>query len=466
MKKVIAFLLTAAIALGFLGYAHASVTASQDDLLVYPAYETGDSAPLQDLTADMTFLCGQYLRWDTSHTFGGETVSEFAFNPDGWYSESPYRAGLEVYLSRGFGASTAGGGFSISNSEYGALLRAASAGVGDNEHKTTNLRMSDYVNYYMPDYDLTYDDGALRCNEQMSLSGLLSGDNWYETPEEYEAFFARFRFPVQPEHIVAITVGKDDLRRIVEIQMEPLNGPELYFVSDVNAHGVWFVPIFQDENGNPLPYDSPAGHGVYHAPWKVTGSSGYEDARIDLVTPDMDALELLIPLDESLRILDMEIDSDSGTVWMLTNEEGSCILSRISLATGETRKTKTLTLDPNAESIYASFVRDDGYLLVTGQEQIALVSEADVGLLLTAADLVGEGNRAAYYTPHEGSIRFDGENLYLMANCGHWDGAFWTAIWRQGETVYYGEYDCTLLRGNDDYYYSSIIGNAYPITLR
>ena len=54
MKKVIVFLLTVALALGGLGFAHAAVTASQDDLLVYPTVQVGDPAALEGLTASFT----------------------------------------------------------------------------------------------------------------------------------------------------------------------------------------------------------------------------------------------------------------------------------------------------------------------------------------------------------------------------------------------------------------------------
>ena len=80
MKKVIVFLLTLAIALGGLGFAHAAVSASQDDLVIYPTLELGDPTILDGLTANLTFTCGNHLRWHTTHTFGGETATEFVYD--------------------------------------------------------------------------------------------------------------------------------------------------------------------------------------------------------------------------------------------------------------------------------------------------------------------------------------------------------------------------------------------------
>ena len=62
MKKVIVFLLITAIALGGIGFAHALVTDSQDDLILYPTAQVGDPSVLEGLTASMTFACGDHLR--------------------------------------------------------------------------------------------------------------------------------------------------------------------------------------------------------------------------------------------------------------------------------------------------------------------------------------------------------------------------------------------------------------------
>ena len=53
MKKVIVFLLTVALALGGIGFAHAAVTASQDDLIFYPTLELGDMTALDNVKVGM-----------------------------------------------------------------------------------------------------------------------------------------------------------------------------------------------------------------------------------------------------------------------------------------------------------------------------------------------------------------------------------------------------------------------------
>ena len=58
------------------------------------------------------------------------------------------------------------------------------------------------------------------------------------------------------------------------------------------------------------------------------------------------------------------------------------------------------------------------------------------------------------------------ETLILTDSAWYREGTFWAAAWRQGELRFYGEYDCSLMRGNDDWYYSYIGVERDPITLK
>ena len=58
MRKVLIFVLTIVLALGGIGFAHAAVTDSQDELLIYPTFESGDPAVLAGRTVSLTFACG------------------------------------------------------------------------------------------------------------------------------------------------------------------------------------------------------------------------------------------------------------------------------------------------------------------------------------------------------------------------------------------------------------------------
>lgn len=455
MKKVIVFLLTAAIALGGLGFAHATVTDAQDDLVIYPVAEIGDAGALEGMTASMTFACGDYLRWYTDYPFGGEAVTEFEYIAKGSTEAVESSDGhLEVYFTGGIGSSTSGT-FSLTNNGYGALLRAVAAVTPNGGSKTMNLKMADYVDYYMPDYELYYTGEEGYCSQSASLHGLMTGDSWYEERGAYTHLMQKFRFPVQPDHIMSVTVDKNDAGGINGINLSPENGPSLHFISDVNDEGVWFVPIFLDENGAPLPYESPEGHGIYHIPWKFDSSVTYGSGKQGL-TLDMNKVTRLAALDENVPIQRMVIDAEKGEAWMLTLEDGSYILTALDLTSGEaTVRTEVLPDAPESGYSDAWFVEDSGYLLVTARGSVALVEKATGALLLTAPAITGQTYSAANYD-EMGDLRFDGETLVLLDTGSYRHGAFWTMALRQDEVVYYGLYDCSIMRGNDDWYYSYI----------
>lgn len=468
MRKVILFALTAAIALGCLVFAHAAVSESQDDLLVYPTLEIGDPSILEGMTASMTFACGDHLRWYTDYTFGGGTETEFAYSGEGFAEPAKYtRSRLEVCFTSGMSASISGGSFSLGSSDYGALFRAVAVTTPVGESRTMNLKMADYVDYYRPDYELFYEDRSRICQQSYSHHSQITGDDWFEGPGNYEEFLTLFRFPVQEDHIMSVTVEKDDAGRICAFELYPENGPELHFVSDVNGDGIWFVIVFRDEDGAPLSYESPQGHGIYYVPWKSVDTVHYGDREQESLLPDLEKAERLVPLADSLAIRHMKINAEQGVAWMLTLEEEGYVLTFYDLTTGTTAaRLPVLPHDPEETTSDGWFTENNGHILVTAQGNIALVDAASRELVLTAPDAAGQTYSAPRYSAANGDLRFDGEHLILIDTTLYREGTFWTAIYRQGEQVYYGEYDCSLMRGNDDWAYGYITVDQDPIGLK
>ena len=73
MKKVIAFTLVILLALGGIVFAHAAVTAEQEQLTFYPTLEIGDPSVLNGVTVSTPMKCGSHLSWTPQHTFGGDS---------------------------------------------------------------------------------------------------------------------------------------------------------------------------------------------------------------------------------------------------------------------------------------------------------------------------------------------------------------------------------------------------------
>ena len=469
MKKVILFLLVLALALGGIGFAHAAVTDSQDELTVYPTLQSGDPAALTGLTASLTFTCGEHLRWHTDHTFGGGTVTAFVYDQAGTQPPAATSSGtLDVWFSGGLSSSVTGGEFSPNTSEYGVLLQTVADETPAGGSKTMALPLSDYVNYYLPDYQLRYRDERRQCSESASLHAFVAGEQWYENRGCYVPLMQLFRFPVQSGHILSVTVDKDDAGRVVGIELYPeTNGPELYFLSDVTAEGIWFVPVFRDENGTPLSYESPQGHGIYFIPWKHNDLYLMTEGQPEEVTPDVKKAELRFPLDEHVRIEHMVIDAENGTAWMLTQEDSSYILTACDLNTGTAlTRLEVLPCDTGLADRTGTFVMDEGYLLVTAQEKLALVDAASRKQVFSAPDVTDQTFSARQYDPDTGDLYFDHGLLVLCDSTWYQDGTFWAAAWRQGWLSYYGEYDCSIMRGNDNWYYSYVTAEEYPIILK
>lgn len=467
MRKVLIFALTLILALGGLVFAHAAVTDSQDNLHIYPALEIGDHSVLEGLTAEMTFTCGDHLRWHTAHTFGGEMVTEFAYSP----TPTPVptydtRNGLTMGLSGGMSASTSGD-FPVMNTDYGAMLREVAMDAPTGGSATKKLRLADYVDYYRPDYVLLYEDAERLCSERFEMTSWIIGDTNHIDAGAYNALVSAFRFPVQEGHILSITAEKDDTGNLNGIELYPENGPDLRLISDVNAGGIWFVPVFQDAEGTPLPYESPAGHGIYFIPWRHADTVRYTSGVMEVLTPDVAQARLLFPLDETRTIIHMEIDADAGEAWMLTCEGEHYVLTAFDLAEGQISASLEVLPRFSDTDSNGYFFTDEGYLLVVIGDQIALVDTASHTLLLTAPDAADQTYGAHSYNRDIGDVRFDGETLILTDTTWPREPAtFWAAAYRQGELVYYGEYNCSLMRGNDDWYYSSVRAEEYPIELK
>lgn len=461
MRKVLIFALTVAIALGGIVFSHAAVTEGQDDLLIYPTLETGNAAVLDGLSAEMTFTCGDHLIWNSTYAFGGGTRTEFVYDREG-IPEIPLRSRntLEFWLTAGTSSSTTGS-FFVNNHGYGPALQAVADETPTSGSRTMTLKLADYADYYVPDFELYYRENNQQCIYNMNFMDYLGPRDWYfDDSGIYDAFLDLFRFPVQEDHLVDITINKDDAGRISSFDFYSDNSLELDFVSDLDSEGIWFVPIFRDPAGNPLPYESPEGHGIYFIPWKVLYTYG---TQVD-VAPDFSKLRRVIGLEEDLLIDHIEIDGKNNECRMLSREGGSYVLTRWDLTAGtQTSRLEVLPYDPSQGS-YGKFVEDEGYLLITAQKQLALVDPGRNEILLTAPDTEDQRYRAAFYNAATGALRFDGTRLYLLNTVySHTDGAFWTAVWQEGECLYYGEYDCSLMRGNDNWYYNSISVDSYPL---
>ena len=465
MKKVIVFILVVALALGGIGFSHAAVTAAQDDLVLYPTLEIGDMTALDGRTARITFACGDHLIWKTDYPFGGEAVTEFIYDRTG-IPEIPLwsQSELSAYLTTSTYASTTGS-FAIRSGGYGDMFREAASKADTNGEFTMEVALSDYLSYYLPEFQMVYEGETGQCYCAVDLMGLLGSREWYEDLTIYDSFNAAFRFPVQETDRAEIYVHKAG-SSVDGFSFNSVSTPELTIHSDVSAVGIWMIASFVDENGTPLPYESPAGHGIYFIPWKVVGQYQYTTTTKDNLAPDFAHAELIFPLADDLIIHQLSIDSGAGLARILSAEGDWFVLTVFDLnARAVTARLEVLPRDAENPGI-VQFAEKNGYLLVTGQGNLALVDGGNHTLLLTAPDVRDLGFCAGQFSSATGDLWFDGQTLILMDTGYYREDTLWAAAWNQGENICYGEYDCSLMRCNDHWYYDYVTADRFGLELK
>lgn len=465
MRRLIPFLIALCLGVGLLGYGSAAMMASGDDVIITPIWEVGDGNSIAGNTLSLEYVCGNHLRWDLDYTFGapGETDAQFRFvqSPeaivDGMYDR------FEVWGSGGFGGGVSSGNLDMAANGWGNLLKTVAAATPNGGERSMNLKLADFVDSYALGIDLRYETDEITARLDMDLYNMATGSyEWSSELWEYNAFFEGFRFPVQEDTIVSVTIHKDEMGGVVGIDFYPENPPELYYITAMNAQGLYFVPIFRDNAGNPLPGDYPDGYGLYHIPWKDTGDT--ERTQYDSLTiverrvlrPDAKNAVNLYPLDETLDIRLMEISDDISTAWMVTREADGYWLSKLDIP--NQRVVSRIRILDYVEGMDCNWVIDGGKMLVYTGQALALVDiTGDGELLMTApVERTNDFYPPYYLTAGEDILHWDGEQLVMLGSLFEGDGSFFVLVCRQGEQVFCGQYDCSLLRGNDSWYYRQI----------
>ena len=430
MKKVLAFSLVILLALGGMVFAHAAVTAEQEQLTFYPTLEIGDPSVLNGLTVSTPMKCGSHLRWTPHHTFGGDTVTEFAYSRKPLPTALEYRGSMDVDLS----ASTDG--------SYHKIFYPITAPTPPGTSTTQTMELSEQLSQYEIDCFIDYRDGTSKCdsyNAGFTLSLLLE---------------STFRFPVREGDTVTIEASRDPDGQLSEY-FNLKNGLSLFSVCDVNAEGIWFLLDFYDKDGV-RPYESPEGHGIYHIPWKPDDLQPEQSDLIEII-PNVDELELSVPLEAGPRNEALLADPERNLIHLLTLEDGMYVLSTYDMDSGtQSARLELLPQDPD-RGTYCTIYRHLGdQLLLYIQGHLILTDAAGETLLLTAPNPKNQNFNVANFNPETYDLYFDGETLFIAGFYSSRPYSFAITAWSEGAQTYYGEYSCTLTEGNEDWYYSPV----------
>ena len=440
MKKVLAFVLILAIALGGMVFAHIAVSDSQDELIFYPTLEEGDPAVLQGLTASMTIHCGEHLFWNTEYAFGREAVTDFVYSRKavGIHNHSFNYTYMDLSL---YGSDFEG---------YRRLVQSVAAQTPPRSTITQTLLLSEHLSCYLPSCSIQYRDKTMESKS-------------FFTEDPLSALFQNeFRFPVREGNTMTIKVTRDSEGQITK-SITTAGDPKLYLHDYVSDEGIWFLMEFRDENGI-LPYESPQGHGIYYLPWKTLDEQF--DYGLLQISPDVEGLRQCVPLEEGPVVEDLSIDTERGLAHVLTQEDGAFILSTYDLRSGAaTARLELIQAAEERTHSYISRYRGD-YLLLRVRDQIVLTDAAGENILLTAPDPWGHNLSINNFDPELGDVYFDGKTLFLAVP-GPYDPAYFTiAAFQQDAMVFYCEYDCSIMQGNENWYYSNVTAESYPIRLK
>lgn len=430
MKKVIAFTLVILLALGGIVFAHAAVTAEQEQLTFYPTLEIGDPSVLNGVTVSTPMKCGSHLSWTPQHTFGGSTVTEFA------YSRKPLPTAPDSLNSMDLRLSTSPDG------SYHKIIYPITAPTPPGTSTTQTMELSEHISQYEIDCFIYYRDGTSECDLHNGVHTLSL------------LFENTFRFPVREGDTATIEASRDPDGQLSEyFHLE--NGLSLFSVCDVSAEGIWFLLNFYDNDGV-RPYESPMGHGIYHIPWKPDDLQPEQPDLIE-IEPNVAELQLSVPLEPGPRYEALLADPERKLIHLLTLEDGMYVLSTYDLDSGtQSARLELLPQDPD-RGTYCTIYRHLGdQLLLYIQGHLILTDAAGETLLLTAPNPKNQNFNVANFNPETYDLYFDGETLFIAGFYSSRPYSFAITAWSEGAQTYYGEYSCTLTEGNEDWYYSPV----------
>lgn len=466
MRRCAALLLALCLCAGGLIYAHGYISAQEEQLTIYPITETGDVSVLAGHTATVDINCGQHLVWTTGYTFGeGKTETDFTFiqNPPDTSVSSGYYSSFAVYLSRGLSASTTGGFSLLAAPGYAEMVNTVAALTPNGGSHTMNLKLKDFVEEYGLDYEVCYESDDIYCSESMSLYAMICGDyDWTSELWVYNRFAEHFRFPVQDDTIVSITVEKNSIGEITGIDFYSENAPQLELIGTVDQEGLWFVPVFR-QDGVPLEAELPDGMGIYYVPWTGTGTTSFfrssQTIQKEVITPDWENAVNIFPIGQDVCVIDLHMTQEE--IRLLTVENGMYCLWVLNPVTGTvTARTELAAYD---KSFGVSWDFTDQWMTVITGSELALVDLSDYSLELRVP--IGSESQQLYYgwDSKYGILEYDGERLILSSALHSQEELFWICVYDHYGLLYYGKYDCSLLRCNDCWYYNSVYAWPVPI---
>ena len=392
MKRVISFCVLLCAAAGFLMGAHRTVDGLQDDIFVTVHHSYGDPAWVEGRTFRRLDTCGEHMWWYTDHTPGdpGETKAQFHFSQEGHGFFEPTRGWLDFSLGvpGGMGMSTSGGnGLEFSDEGIGRLVNEVAERTLPGEVREESVLLSDYFDYYPLDYYANIQTEEYYLDEMYdTLRDEGTMVDWSESSaSSYDMWVEYFRFPVVSGEKMKITLGKDGAGEIRELYLNMEGseaGAEVEFSTVMVEKGMYFSPVFQDWEGNPLHTGEYVyGYGLYYIPLRELG---YAESTPPWMTFDFEGLEMVYSLESTDRLLAMETSADGDFLHLLVNQGGKYVYCLFDIQSREL-VSRTQIMETDADARWAFYPE---------QELLYLLAGGKMALVHTGVD-----SRTAFLTP-------------------------------------------------------------------
>lgn len=476
MRKALAILLVLVIlsASGIIA-AHAVVNEQRDQVVVGENVIYGDKAAAYGLTVTNKSSWQERLHWSTIYAIDKENCcnTDFHFTQQREYERSVRYTpeGLSFGMSVGSGMSSSHEITydDISRLCYGYeeicldVMERAPAG----EEYTEIVQVSDYLETFPLQVYMDLPNlFALRYDEyrDMTYAENLEGQDFFEINEAFDDYF---RFPVNDKDLIEVRVYKNENGYVTELSVSTWEYTMEYRVlSAVTDEAAYFV----FDCGNDIDFsNAKAGCGIYCLPFGKT----FEHNGAVYPTIDLDGLDMVYPLETSVRIEEIFYDEIYNRLVLITSECGNVSLISINPDTMETMQTldiATCESEEGYECVWRMEIAEDFIFIYLSNGCIAVVAQNENGeySLGFVAPFNPTGNEELFWYKSSSAMAYDGERLALGWNdeledtynesCG-----FCIAVYDKTGLLYYGKYSSSLMTGrhsNHSGYYCFPAGNS------
>lgn len=462
MRRVLIFLLILTIPLGFLLGAHRTIDPLQDDVEITRQIHHGDPARVEGIKVRLLTTCGEHMYWLTDYTAGEPGVAETAFHftqdNHGMHENVYAWREFSFYTTSGAGMSTSGGqGFDLEGSALAKLARVVAENTPAGQTRTETVVMADYVDVFPMEYRAAIFTERYVIEEWYDTMDIYGGES--ESAGSYDKWMELFRFPVRPEDKMEITVEKDYDGAVCGLNFNLIDGPDVGFATGIKKDGMYFAPVFQTWEGEPIETGAfPGGYGLYYIPFKP--ADGIDIARVEedeqiLGTFDFDNLELIYPMEPADDVVALELNEEENILHMLTREEGVYRYSALDLTARRIiHQVDILEATEGDRDCSYRFFQEQALLFVRHGNKAALVNISDQPRLEFAADWPQE-----VFIPLPESIDYRDGVLYMAAlDWGVGGQNFYLAALDGNGLGYYGTYTSNLHQDDLAYgrYYVSL----------